>query len=52
MGGDVSLVYVHCAICESYLVKWYSMDILSIGVREVDVCSEYVHCAICETYLV
>ena len=34
VGGEVSLVYMHSAICESYLVWWYSMDLLSIGVGE------------------
>ena len=52
MGVDVFSVYVHSAICESYLVKWYSIDLLSIGVEGVDVSSVYVHSAICETYLV
>ena len=42
---------MHSAICETYLVQWYSIDLLSIGVG-VDVSSVYVHSAICETYLV
>ena len=31
VGVDVFSVYVHYAICETYLVKWYSTDLLSIG---------------------
>ena len=30
-GVDVFSVYVHSAICETYLVKWYAIDLLSIG---------------------
>ena len=26
-----ALVYVHCAICETYLVKWYSIHLWLIG---------------------
>ena len=40
------LLYVTLIWC-----KWYSIDLLSIGVG-VDVSSVYVHSAICETYLV
>ena len=32
VGVDVSSVYVHSAICDTYLVSWYSIDLLSIGV--------------------
>ena len=28
---DVSSVYVHSAICDTYLVSCYSIDVLSIG---------------------
>ena len=27
----MALVYVHSAICETYLVQWYSMDLCLIG---------------------
>ena len=27
-----TLVYVHSAICETYVVQWYSIDLWSIGV--------------------
>ena len=50
-GVDVSSVYVHSAICDTYVVQWYSIHLLSIGVG-VHVSSVYVHSAICETYLV
>ena len=54
MGVDVFLVYVHSAICETYLVQQYSIDLLSLKLwgGDVDVSSVYVHSAICETYLV
>ena len=39
MGVDVSSVYVHYAICESYLVSWYSIDLLSIGVGGICILS-------------
>ena len=51
MGGRCISVYVHSAICETYLVQWCSIYLLSIGVG-VDVFSVYVHSAICQTYLV
>ena len=42
LGGiDVSSVYVLSAICETYLVQQYSIDVLSIW--DVDVSSVYVH---------
>ena len=41
---------MHSAICETYMVQWCSIYLLSIGVG-VDVFSVYVHSAICETYL-
>ena len=31
-GVDVSSVYVHSVICETYLISWYFIDLLSIGV--------------------
>ena len=31
-GLHVSSIYVHSAICETYFVLWYSIDLLSIGV--------------------
>ena len=30
-GVDVSSVYVHSTICETYVVQQYSIDVLSIG---------------------
>ena len=30
-GGCMPLVYVHCAICETYLMQWYSIDLWPIG---------------------
>ena len=45
-----ALVYVHSAICETYVVQWYSIDLWSLeGVHLPQV---YVHSAICETDLV
>ena len=49
-GVDVSSIYVHSAICDTYLVYWYFIDVLSIGVWGVDVSSVYVHSAICDSY--
>ena len=46
-------VYVYSAICETYLVecKWYSIDLLSIGVwKGVDVYLVYVHSDIGDSY--
>ena len=51
LGGDVFSVYVYSAICETYLVSWYTIDQLSIG-GVVHVSSVYVHSVICVTYLV
>ena len=51
MWGNVSSVYVHSSTCETYLVKWHFIDLLSIGVG-IHVSSVYVHSAICETYFV
>ena len=51
-GVDVFLVYVHSAICETYFMQQYSIDLLSLKLWGVDVSSVYVHSAICETYLV
>ena len=31
-GVDVSSVYVYSALCDTYVVSWYSIDLLSIGV--------------------
>ena len=31
LGVDLPYVYVHCAICETYLVYWFSRDICLIG---------------------
>ena len=42
-GVDVFSVYLHSAICETYLVSWYSIDLLSIGVWGVVVSSVYMH---------
>ena len=44
-GKDVSSVYVHSAICDTYVVQWYSIHLLSIGMG-VYICSVYVHSAI------
>ena len=30
-GVNLHLVYVHSAICETYFVQWYSIDLWSIG---------------------
>ena len=44
-----ALVYVHSAICEMYIMLWYSIDLWSIvGVHLPWV---YVHSSICETYM-
>ena len=32
-GVDVFLVYVHSAICETYLVQQYSIDLLSVKIH-------------------
>ena len=48
---DISSVYVHDAIYESYLVKHYSIHLFPIGVG-VYVSSVCVHSAICDRYLV
>ena len=52
VGVHVSSVYVHSAICETYLISWYFIDLLSSGVWRVHVSSVYVHFAVCDTYLV
>ena len=52
-GVDVSSVYVHSPICETY--KWCNGMPYTYGQLEwwgVPVSSVYVHSAICETYLV
>ena len=53
-GVNLSWVYVHCAIYETYLVWWFSRDLCSIGggVGGVNLPWVYVHCALYETYLV
>ena len=50
----MSSVYVHCAVCDTDLVEWYSIYFLSIGVLKgwVHVSSVYMNSAICKTYLV
>ena len=40
-GVDVSSVYVYCAICETYLLHQYSIDLLSLRLWGVDV-SQYM----------
>ena len=51
MEVDVSSVYGHSAICETYLVYCYSIHLLSISVGG-DVSSVYVYSVVCDTYLV
>ena len=46
----LSSVYVLSALGETYLVYWYSIDLLSIRMG-VHVPSVYVYSAICETYV-
>ena len=43
-GKDVSSVYVHSAICDTYVVQWYSIDLLSIGVGGTCILSICVFC--------
>ena len=43
-GLDVFSEYVHSAICESYLVQQYSIDLLSIGVGGRSMLSIYALC--------
>ena len=43
-----ALVYMHSAICETYLVKWYCIGLRSIGGGAW----VYVYYAVCGTYLV
>ena len=40
---------MHSAICQTYLVQWYSIDLCSIERRGPLL---YVHSAICETSFV
>ena len=49
--GRGPFVYVHSAICETSLVKWYSIHLWSIGeggTSPLSICA----LSICETYLV
>ena len=46
-------VYVHSAICETYVVQWCCIDLWSVrGGCGVSLQWVYVHSAICETYVV
>ena len=52
MGSNLPWVYVHCAICETYVVYWFSRDLCLIGGGGgVNLPWVYVHCVIYETYL-
>ena len=42
VGVDVLSVYVYSAICETYLVQWYSIDLLSIGMRRGQMHPKYM----------
>ena len=44
-----ALIYVHSAICKTYLVWWYAIDLWSIG---GGVALAYVHSVICDSYSV
>ena len=50
-GVHVSSIYVHSAICETYLVYGIPYIYCQLG-KGVHVSTVYVHSAICETYLV
>ena len=52
LGVDVSSVYVHSVICDTYVGQWYCIELLLVGMWGLDVFSVYVHCVICITYLV
>ena len=49
-GGEVSLVYMHSATCESYLGVFVLYRSIVHWSGRVHVSSVYVHSAICETY--
>ena len=50
LGGDVFSVYVYSAICETYLVSWYTIDLLSIGVGGISILSLYAFCNMCNLF--
>ena len=50
MGLNISSVYVHSAICETYVVQQYSIDVLSIGVRDICILSKCVFCYMCNVF--
>ena len=46
-------VYMHSAVCATYSVQWFCIDLLLIrGGGGVSLPWVYVHSAICEMYLV
>ena len=49
--AEGAIVYLHSAICETYLVQWYSIDLWSIG-GGILLPWVYVHSSTCQTYLV
>ena len=52
VGVSLPWVYAHSAICETYLVWWFSTDLCSIGGGGIHLPLVYVHSAICETCVV
>ena len=49
-GVHVSSVYVHSPICETYLMYWFSIDLLSTGVGGICILNICPFCYMCNLF--